>query len=257
MVVDDAAALGVGEHAAHAGAARGRAQLAPQRRDPSACSRGMRRLRSPTKSSSTIASASAYPGAATLLPRRPRCSNCASGVPRGLSSPSKATNTTVGRMRRGLIVRASRGEDRRARRAVVGAHEAREVLRVVVGARPPPCATVAAAHHAHHVAQPARHGLEATARERPADPLGQPPRGAPSRPAAGRAPPAGAPRRSAARPSKRFSLALGHGRGSAARRRPRRTARCRWPRATIRVHAEHDLHGEHGEQRLHVAALWQ
>ena len=47
--------------------------------------------------------------AATLLPRSPLRSNAASvsGVPRGLSSPSKSANTTVARAWRGSSVRAS------------------------------------------------------------------------------------------------------------------------------------------------------
>ena len=61
--------------------------------------------RSPTKSSSTIARASANAGAATLLPRSPFSSKSPAGVPRGDSSPSKNTNLTVCRGR--LIVRAS------------------------------------------------------------------------------------------------------------------------------------------------------
>ena len=64
----------------------------------------------------------------------PRCSNCASGVPRGLSSPSKSAKTTVRLSVRGLDRAGELDGHRRARGAVVGAHEARDVLRVVVGA---------------------------------------------------------------------------------------------------------------------------
>ena len=70
-------------------------------------SRGMLSRRSPTKSSSTMARASRRCRAATRLPRRPARSNWESGVPRGLSSPSKRANTMVRRSVRGLIVRAS------------------------------------------------------------------------------------------------------------------------------------------------------
>ena len=69
----------------------------------------------------------------------------------------------------------------RARRPVVGAHEARDVLGVVV--RPHQDRLAAAREAADHVAQAAGHALEMPARDLAAQPLGQEPRrGRPRRP---------------------------------------------------------------------------
>ena len=112
--------------------------------------------------------------------------------------------------------------------AVVGPHEAPLVLRVVVGAHDHQSPGVAAAHLAHHVAQPSGYRLVAPAGQRPAQAPGQSarlrgPRGTRSQPdlapdAPVRRPPAEVPRPMNAARTRR-------------RRTRRRTGRCRWPRA--------------------------
>ena len=154
-----------GKTRAHPGPAAGRAQLGPQAgvgRCPRAGSAGPRW---PTKSSRIIARGVAVaPGAATLLPRSPQRSNSSSGAPAGLSSPSKAMNTIVGRSLRGLIVRASWVSTAVPDGAVVGAHEAGHVLGVVVGADHHHCAGSRPGTMPTTLRRPPGHRLEAAAR---------------------------------------------------------------------------------------------
>ena len=72
-----------------------------------------------------------------LLPRSPRSSNSASGSPARALLAVEGDEHQRRPQRRGSMRAGELGQDRRARRAVVGAHEARDVLGVVVGARPP------------------------------------------------------------------------------------------------------------------------
>ena len=95
-------------------------------------------------------------GAATLLPRSPFCSKSLVGraARRLLAVQEDELDRVAGRlMRAGEL-----GRHGRAGRAVVGAHEAGDVLGVVVRAHDH-VARLAAAHGADHVAQAARHLL--------------------------------------------------------------------------------------------------
>ena len=131
-------------------------------------SRGIDRSLSPTKSSRTIRStSSASRRAATLLPRSPFSSNSPGPAPRGLSSPSKKTNSSVGPDRARLDLAREPERDRRAGRAVVRADEAGDVLRVVVRADEHDAIRVAAGHLADHVAQAVGHPLVAAVRDPP------------------------------------------------------------------------------------------
>ena len=202
----------------------------PQRRGPRCPRAGCAGARSPTKSSSTIASRVAVAPAPPPCCRAGRAARTRwSGVPRGLSSPSKRMNTIVW-PRRGLIVRASWTTHGRARRAVVGAHEAGDVLGVVVGADHDVAGLAAAAPCRRRCAgrpapaRSARAGSSRRSRAASRATLASRPGAAPARPARAAAP---RPRRE----SKRSTV--GARDRAPARRRPRRrrTAGCRWPRA--------------------------
>ena len=178
-----------GEGARRTGPARRRAQPCATAAGSSSPRAGCCRRRSPTKSSSTIARASRKRRAATRLPRRPARANWPSGVPRGLSSPSKSDEHDRAPQRARLDRARELHGHRRAGGAVVGAHEAGQVLRVVVGAQ----------HHEARGRGPARARSRCAARRaRPGS--GRPAAAAAAaRPAAGRAasPPAAGPARPA------------------------------------------------------------
>ena len=134
------------------------------------------------------------PGVREAPSRRPCCPagpssrTSRSGVPRGDSSPSKKTNLTVWRGR--LMLRASWAATAVPDGAVVGAHEAGDVLRVVVGTHDH-VARLAAAHGADHVAQPARHLLVLARAARSASGAARAGATRASRPGAARARPGG------------------------------------------------------------------
>ena len=161
--------------------------------------------------------------------RRPPASRAArragspSGVPRGLSSPSKRMKWM--RVARALDRARELGHHGRARRAVVGADEAVDVLGVVVGAHHD-VAALAPAHGADHVAQAAGHLLVAPARQ----PLAQRPASSPRGLRAGR-PRTQLDLRAQQPPGRGGVEAVDRRACSAWRLRRRRTGRCRSPRA--------------------------
>ena len=148
-------------------------------------------------------------------------------------------------------MRASCSRDGRAGRAVVRAHEAGDVLRVVVGAHDDVARLAPAARCRPRCAgRPAPPGSARAGAIR----LQQRARAGatrPSRPAAGRARPGRRSSRQAAAPSKRSTL----GRATCARRgrRPRRPTKGRLSVATSATSASpsSDLHREHDAEQLH------
>ena len=215
----------------------------------------MRRPRSPTKSSSTMASASAVSWRRQPAPPQAALFELKVGGAARALLPIERDEDDRGPDLAWPDGPGEHGQDGRARGAVVRAREAREVLGVVVGTH-------------HHPARGSRPRTTPTTLRKPPgtgwkrptgralpDPVGQLPRGGrPSGPRPQRH--LAAHRLEGGAAIEAVELRLGHrGGGAAPSPRDERDVVC--GHEHDQRHAERDLHGEHCEQRLHSAALWQ